>query len=101
MSTAICPAGTVSPGDHKATVYIEEEAVTLIEDGDLLAIRQHGRVEVWNADGEIHLGNLPMYATEPETRKAAEFWLNGFNEGIQAGRAEAQAKIRDALGLGS
>ena len=84
-----------------ATVYLEEEAVTLIEDGALLAIRQHGRVEVWNANGETHLGNLPLAATEPEIRKAAEFWLNGYTEGIQAGRDEAQAKLRAALGLGA
>lgn len=91
----------MSTATHIATVYIEEQAVTLIADDDLLAIRQHGRVEVWNADGEIHLGNLPMYATETEIRKAAEFWLNGFAVGIQAGRDEAQAKLRAALGLGS
>lgn len=91
----------MSTATHKSTVYIDEDAVTLIADDDLLAIRQHGRVEVWSADGETHLGNLPLYATETEIRKAAEFWLNGFAVGIQAGRDEAQAKIRDAMGLGS
>lgn len=91
----------MSTATHKATVYIDEEAVTLIVDDDLLAIRQRGRVEVWNAAGEIHLGDLPMYATETEIRKAAEFWINGYTEGIKAGRAEAQEKLRAALGLGS
>lgn len=85
----------------RATVCIDEDAVTLIEDGDILAVRQHGRVEVWSADGETHLGNLPLSATELEIRKAAEFWLNGFATGTSFGRDEAQAKLRAALGLGS
>lgn len=85
----------------RATVYIDEDAVTLIEDGDLLAIRQRGTVEVWTADGETYLGNMPVYATELEIRKAAEFWRNGFATGIAFGRDEAQAKLRAALGLKS
>lgn len=86
---------------HKATVYIDEEAVVIIADDNLLVIRQHGRVEVWHAGGETHLGNLPMDATETEIRKATEFWLNGYTAGITAGRDEAQAKLRAALGLGA
>lgn len=86
---------------RKATVYIDEDAVTLITGPDIMAISQRGRVEVWSEDGETYMGNLPLHAAESEIRKAAEFWLNGYTEGIQAGRAEAQAKLRAALGLGS
>lgn len=84
----------------KATVLIDEDAVTIIADRNLLALRQRGRVEVWNALGETHMGNLPVYVTDNAIREAAEFWLNGYTAGIQAGRDEAQAKLRDALGLG-
>lgn len=84
----------------RASVYIDEDAVTLIDD-DLLAVRQRDGVEVWRADRETHLGNLPLSATEPEIRKAAEFWLNGFTAGTRFGRDEAQAKLRAALGFGS
>lgn len=85
----------------RATVHIAEDAITVIEDGDIFAVRQRGKVEIWTDDGETHLGNLPLYATELEIRKAAEFWRNGFAEGARFGRDEAQAKLRDALGIGS
>lgn len=85
----------------RATVCIEEDAVTLVDDGDILAFRQRARVEVWSGDGITHLGNLPLHATELEIRKAAEFWRNGFTDGVRFGREEAQAKLRNALGLGS
>lgn len=83
----------------KAAVCIAEDAVTLIADRHLLALRQLGRVEVWNALGEIHLGNLPIYVTDNAIREAAEFWINGYAAGLLDGRDEAQAKLRAALGL--
>ena len=84
--------------DTKASVYITEDAVTLISD-DLLAIRQNGRVEVWSEDGEIHMGNLRELAFNVEIRAAAKFWLNGYAEGIKLGHQQAQAKLRAALGI--
>lgn len=87
----------------RSTVYISEDAVIVVNDpvGGILAIRQQGRLEVWSDDGETHMGNLPIYATETEIRKAAECYVNGYTEGIKAGRDEARAKLRAALELNS
>ena len=87
--------------NKQAMAYVDEDAVTLIDDGDILAFRQRARVEVWTGHGLTHLGNLPLHATESEIRKAAEFWRSGFAEGVRFGRDEAQAKLRHALGIGS
>lgn len=85
----------------RATVYINEDAVILIHDhkADILAIRQNGQIEVWSANGETHMGNLPDYAAETAIRWAVEYWQRGFFEGVRFGRDEAQAKLRTALGL--
>lgn len=85
----------------RAIIHIDDDAVTLIADDDILAVRQYGWVEVWSADGETHMGNLPEYVGETEIRFAAAFWLNGFAAGVSFGRDEAQAKLREALGIGS
>ena len=85
---------------YKSTVLIDEDAETLIADDNILVVSQRGHIEVWSADGETHMGNLPLHTGERVIRKSAEFWLNRFNAGVCFGRDEAQAKLRAALGLG-
>lgn len=83
----------------RATVLIEEDAAVVLSDGLLLAVRQHGVVEVWSESGETHMGNLPVNASEADIRRAAGFWSSGFMAGVSFGRDEAQAKLRRALGI--
>ena len=85
----------------RTVICFDEDAETLIADDDILVVSQRGHIEVWSANGETHMGNLPLHTGERVIRKSAEFWLNGFTVGVCFGRDEAQAKLRAALGLGA
>lgn len=87
----------------RVTVCMAEDAVIVLHDteADILAVRQRGFVEVWRADGETHMGNLPIDASERDIRLTTAFWYIGLINGVRFGRDEAQAKLRAALGLGA
>lgn len=82
-------------------IHISDDAVVVLSDDDILAVKQFGSIEVWHASGETHMGNLPIDATPTEIQNAAAFWRNGFVGGVSFGRDEAQAKLRAAMGIKS
>ena len=84
---------------YRATVCIADEHEILIQDANIFAIRQRGQIEVWSADGEDHIGNLPEDATEAQIRAAALFWHKGFIVGVDYGRRQAKADMRKAIGI--
>jgi len=82
-----------------ATLYMDEDCVTLLETDDIIAVRQGGRVEVWDSDGCTHYGNLPENVTGTDVVRYIQFYERGRTEGIAEGRETAKVIMRAALGL--
>lgn len=81
------------------TLILAEDHKIIIENGSVIAVRQGGHVEVWDCDGEIHLGNLPETAEENEILTAYSFYAAGRKRGEHIGAYRLQASMRSLLGL--
>jgi hypothetical protein len=80
-------------------LLLEENHVVVLEENEILAVRQSGKVEVWSTDGETHYGTLDEYATPNEVRSAMRFYRTGIEHGEEIGRNEIQNAIRSTLGM--
>lgn len=63
--------------------HLEIDSEILIDDGELLAVRQCNQVEVWAANGAIFYGYLPETVTDEVIRIAARFYMTGFLSGVR------------------
>lgn len=79
--------------------YEEHEVILESDDLNVLAVRQHGSVEVWDMDGEKFYGSLPMHADKKAVLVAMSFYNNGFNTGERQGKEEIQSKFQDLIGI--
>lgn len=79
--------------------YIENESSIIEGVTDCLAFDNGKVIEVWDTDAEQHYGNLPQGWTVEQINTVMRFYDNGYGAGHRDGRAEAQAKIRAALGI--
>lgn len=80
-------------------LYLHEKHTEIVSDGYVLAIRQNGHVEVWDADGETSIGVLPEDATEGDVLRAFAFYTNGIRAGEKYGAERTRQAMRAALGL--
>lgn len=81
------------------TLYLAENHEMLIQNGTMIAVRQGGQVEVWDCDGEQHIGNLHESATEKDILAAYCFYDTGRKHGECIGVYRLQTSMRTLLGL--
>jgi hypothetical protein len=78
-----------------STLYLEEDHQELVNDGQVMAVRQNGKVEVWACDGEYHFGDLPESATAEKTTIKTERDIRK----LFVGKEHAGSITRDASSL--
>ena len=84
---------------NTATLHMDSDSVALLETDELTAVRQGGRVEVWDGDGCTHYGNLPENVSAADVKRYMLFYERGRLAGVDEGRNEAKRTMRAALGL--
>ena len=76
-----------------------DDAVVIISDKEVMAVRQGGRVEVWNPTGTPQYGNLSDTSTASDVKRAMAFHAIGHKAGFDEGVAFVRNAMHEALGL--
>lgn len=80
-------------------LILEDKHVIVLQNDRFIAVRQNGRVELWDVEGDTHFGNLPEDATEGAMEGAYMCWRRGYEYGLRVGRETALQAVRSAIGL--
>lgn len=80
-------------------LYTDSDSIAIETKAPVNAIRQNGRVEIWDEDCNTHLGNLPDTATAADVEMAYRFYQEGYKDGVGFGRARLQSEISSLLGI--
>lgn len=79
--------------------YVEKDAEHIHTGLPINAVRQNGRVEIWDEEWEYHYGSLKGDASMDEIKTAYLMWERGFQEGKAQGRRDLQHELRAKLGI--
>jgi flagellar biosynthesis/type III secretory pathway protein FliH len=88
-------------------MYQDEDEVIADEAGFFIAAKRKDHLEVWNAEGDFCVGNLPLGTQEDTIRLLVQFFNQGYYKGYQEGhlkglddgKASAKMEMLKALGL--
>lgn len=84
-------------------LYLEAGHEIVYTDGNVIAVRQNNRVEVWAEDGEAYYGELRETADAGDVMEAMKFYASGHkqgrSEGYVDGKLHTQRSIKTALGI--
>lgn len=78
-------------------LHLEKDHQILLDDGEYQAVKQAGKIELWDTEGDERYGVLPDNYTLLDIQRIMSFYRSGFAEGEKYGQLTKLNEIRTSL----